>query len=471
MMLLSFSVFVCVGSLTAFGVETEPAQNSPAKIPAKPNIVILLADDMGWGELGCYGQEVIKTPNLDTLASKGLRFTDFYAGCAVCSPSRAVLMTGIPVGRLSIRGNKGLHEDGKWDRIALKKSEVTVPEMLNGAGYQTAFIGKWHLGIPQDVSTWATGRGFDFAVQEQWGPKADGGVFDERDHWVNGCQESVFHDYTKIDCLDEFRTDIALKFLDQKRDQEKPLFLFMSYRSPHAHEFFLREKDRYKEHGWPEIERRHASRITMLDEQIQRLLDKLEAMGEMDNTFVLFTSDNGPHAEGPAGGDKHDPLFFISSNGLKGHKRDLYEGGVRVPGIAYWKGKIRAGETSEHQAIFYDVMPTLAEIAGVDPPDQTGGISFLPELIGKEQKTHDHLYWEIMEGRAAKAFRQATRMGHWKAVRYGAAGVTELYNLETDLYETKDVAASYPEIVEKMNKILRSESKKDPHFPYSGDGP
>ncbi|VGO20448.1 sulfatase-like hydrolase/transferase [Pontiella sulfatireligans] len=434
----------------------------------KPNIIILLADDLGYGDLGCYGQEIIKTPNLDALAAKGLRFTDFYAGCSVCSPSRGVLMTGIHAGHATIRGNKGfIPVDGSWDRIALKKSEVTLAEMLKGAGYQTAFVGKWHLGIPQDVSTWAAGRGFDFAVQEQWGPTPEGGKYDERDHWVNGCTESIFHDYTKHDCLDEFRTDIIMDFLKKGRDPEKPLFLFMSYRSPHAHEFHLRETERYKEHGWPEIERRHAARITMLDEQIQRLLDRLEEMGELDNAFILFASDNGPHAEGPKDGPKHDPLFFKSSNGLKGHKRDMYEGGVRVPGFAYWKGKSRQGLT-DHQATFYDVMPTLAEVAGIECPKQTDGISFLSEVLGKNQKKHDHLYWEIAESNSAKAFRQGVRRGDWKAVRYGQQSKVELYNLKTDLYETKNVAAQHPEIVERMEKILNEESTKTVHYPYAG---
>ena len=442
------------------------ALQTAAASEKRPNIVILLADDMGYGELGCYGQEMINTPNIDALAEKGLRFTDFYAGTAVCSPSRGVLMTGIHAGHATIRGNKGFYPvNGSWDRVALTKSEITIAEMLQGAGYQTAFVGKWHLGVPEDVSTWAHNRGFDFAVQEQWGEKPEGGTFDERNHWMNGREGEIFYDYTQHDCLDEFRTNIMLDFLDKQRDTEKPLFLFMSYRSPHAHEFFLRDNDDYKDKGWPEKERTHASRITMLDEQIQRLLDKLEAMGELDNTFILFTSDNGPHNEG-----KHDYTFFNSSNDLKGFKRDMYEGGIRVPGIAYWAGKSRKG-VSNHQATFYDIMPTLAEVAGIKIPGQTDGMSFLPEVLGKPQNKHEHLYWELQTLRGddmAKAFRQAARMGNWKAVRYGQKGKTQLYNLENDLYETKDLASEYPEILERMENILRKESVKKELFPYSG---
>ena len=433
----------------------------------KPNIIILLADDLGYGELGCYGQEVIRTPNLDALAEKGLRFTNFYAGSSVCSPSRAVLMSGVHAGRATIRGNVGFHpDDGSWDRVALSKDDLTLAEMLKSAGYQTAFVGKWHLGIPEDLSTWAANRGFDFAVQEQWGDKKEGGQFDERVHQVNGRENTIFYDYTKHDCLDEFRTDIILRFLDEQRDSEKPLFLFMSYRTPHAHEFFLRETENYKEYGWPETERRHASRITMLDQQIQRLLNKLEAMGEMENTLVLFTSDNGPHGE-----HQHDQTFFNSSNGLRGYKRDMYEGGVRVPGIVYWKGKSRRGITA-HQATFYDVMPTLAEVAEIPIPVQTDGISFLPEIMGEEQNKHKHIYWELqLAGRRNKTgFLQAARIGDTKAVRYGNKGKTELYNLKTDLFETEDIANEHPDIVERMNQILKTESTESVHYPYAGKG-
>jgi arylsulfatase A-like enzyme len=458
-LILCLSLFLGAHPTNLRGSDCHPQDKAP-------NILILLADDMGYGELGCYGQEQIKTPTIDALAEKGLRFTDFYAGTAVCSPSRAVLFTGVHAGHATIRGNKGFYPvNGSWDRVALTKSEITIAEMLKNAGYQTAFVGKWHLGIPGDVSTWAANRGFDFAVQEQWGPKPEGGTFDERIHQVNGRDAEIFYDYQDHDCLDAFRTDLALDFLEKQRDPDKPLFLFMSYRSPHAHEFFLRENDDYKDKGWPEKERTHASRITMLDEQVQRLLDRLEAMGELENTFILFTSDNGPHAE-----NGHSPVFFDSSGGQKGYKRDMYEGGIRVPGIAYWPGRSQQG-VSSHKAAFYDIMPTLAEVAGIPVPEQTDGISFLPEVLGREQTPHDHLYWELQvvtTDDKAKAFRQAARMGDWKAVRYGADGTTELYNLENDPSEEKNLADQFPEIVERMQKILSKESTEDTHFPYAG---
>jgi arylsulfatase A-like enzyme len=440
-----------------------PAAHAAGK---QPNILLLLADDMGYGELGSYGQKLIKTPHLDALAAKGLRFTSFYAGSSVCSPSRAVLMTGIPVGRATIRGNSGVDPaTGKWGmRVALPKTELTVAELLRSAGYQTAMFGKWHLDASDDVSTWAFNRGFDYAIQEQWGRKAEGGEFDERDHWINGQQASVRYDYTAHACLDEFRTGLALKFLDEHRNREKPLFLYMSYRSPHANEQKLRANQLYGESGWPELERKYASRITLLDEQVQRLLDKLESMGELDNTLVIFTSDNGPHRE-----RGHDHLFFNSAAGLRGIKRDTYEGGIRVPCIAYWKGKTAPGRVTDFRTGFSDVMPTLAEIAGVPAPAQTEGVSFLPALLGKTVPApHEHQYWEVLDGPLPKFYRRAAISDNWKAVRYGVPGETELYDLTTDVNETTDVAAAHPDIVARMDKIMTQESTKNAHYPYSG---
>jgi arylsulfatase A-like enzyme len=340
---------------------------------------------------------------------------------------------------------------------------MTLAEMLRGAGYQTAFIGKWHLGIPTDLSTWAYNRGFDYAVQEQWGPKPEGGAFDERVHWVNNRDDSVLYDYTKYSCLDEFRTDLALKFLDEQRDSTKPLFLFMCYRTPHAHEYHLRETDLYSNRGWPENERLHAARITMLDEQIQRLLDKLDETGELDHTLILFASDNGPTKEGV------DPAFFNASGEFRGYKRDVYEGGIRIPFIAVWNGKIPAGRTSDYPGIFYDIMPTLAELAGIPAPDQTDGISILPELLGKEQPEHPPLYWEIqLVSGKANDFRQAARLGPWKVVRYGSDGAPQLYDLDRDSRETKNLAAGYPEILQKMSAVLKTNSQKSPNYPYAG---
>ena len=296
----------------------------------RPNIILLLADDLGYNELGAYGQEIIKTPELDALSRQGMLFTNFYAGNAVCSPSRAVLLTGKKSSRVSIRGNAGFYGKDRWEGVALEKDEFTLGEMFDQAGYQSAFIGKWHLDNPDDVETWAYGHDFDFAVQEQWTSRFGGKEFLPNRLYVNGDKDFIPYDYMQYDCKDHLRTDIAFDFLDGK-DSNKPFFLFMSYRAPHSFEGPIRDKQLYADRGWPEIERVHAAKITLLDKQVGRLIKKLETMGELENTLILFTSDNGPHFQ--AGG--HDLEFFNSNGNLKGGKRDLYEGGIRVPLIAY----------------------------------------------------------------------------------------------------------------------------------------
>ncbi|MCK4922439.1 MAG: sulfatase-like hydrolase/transferase [Bacteroidales bacterium] len=431
----------------------------------QPNILFLLADDLGYGELGCYGQETIQTPVLDDLAKQGMRFTDFYAGNAVCSPSRAVLFTGKSSSFNTVRGNSGNYSNDRWMRVALKKDEITMAEMLKDAGYQTGFVGKWHLDNPNDVSTWAFNRGFDFAVQEQWGSRFGGTQYDEQMHWINGKQDSVYYHVNEWECKDDFRTKLAFDYLD-KIDKEKPFFLFMSYRAPHGHERSIGNTELYMDKGWPAKERLHAAKITLLDKQIGRMLKKLEEMGELENTLVLFTSDNGPHHEG------HDPEFFNSNGDLKGLKRDMYEGGIRVPLIAYWKGKITSDGTTNHMAGFQDLMPTFAEVAGIELPEQSNGISILPVLKGEKQVQHENLNWEFqLDGWSRKmpdgGFRQSARIENWKGVRYGINSETELYDLSKDISESNNIANKHPEIVKQVNDLFEQRSKT-PGFPRGG---
>lgn len=303
-------VIISLVFLFCASCQNQPKQNSALQ---KPNILFLLADDLGYGELGCYGQEVIETPVLDNLAKQGMRFTDFYAGNAVCSPSRAVLMTGKSSSYNTIRGNSGSFSDDRWMRVALRKDEMTMAEMLRNAGYQTGFVGKWHLDNPNDVSTWAYNRGFDFAVQEQWGSRFLGIQYDGEIHWINGKQDSVYYHVDEWECKDDFRTNLAFSYLD-KIAQDKPFFLFMSYRAPHGHEYEIGNKELYSEMGWSSAERLNAAKITLLDKQIGKLLKKLEVLGELDNTLVIFTSDNGPHREGRG----HDPEFLTAMANLGG---------------------------------------------------------------------------------------------------------------------------------------------------------
>lgn len=447
-----------------FACTTQSKQETKAE---KPNVLFLLADDMGYGELGCYGQETIKTPVLDNFAKEGMRFTNFYAGNAVCSPSRAVLMTGKSSSINTIRGNKGWYaEQQHFDRVALKKTDVTIAEMLKGVGYQTAFIGKWHMEDPNDMSTWAYARGFDYAIQEQWGSPYEGIKYDEQMHWINGKEDSVYYHETEWDCKDEFRTELAFDWLDSKMQKDKPFFLFMSYRAPHAHERYINNKEIYADRGWPEVERRHAAKVSLLDKQIGRMLKKLEEMGELDNTLILFTSDNGPTGE-----LGHDYEFFNSNGNLKGYKRDTYEGGIRVPALAYWKGKIKPGIVSDYMGSGQDFMPTIAEAAGIEAPKQSNGVSFLPVLFSKTANKRDFLNWEFQKnGSNSEAFRQACRIGNMKGVRYGINSLIEIYDLSTDVSETNNVAEQYPELVKRMENIFEKERTENIHYPYGGYG-
>ncbi|WP_209331813.1 sulfatase-like hydrolase/transferase [Lunatimonas salinarum] len=455
------TLFVCF-SLWLVSCSEKDASTFP---PKRPNILFLLADDLGYGELGSYGQRIIQTPVLDELAKQGVRFTNFYAGSPLCAPSRAVILTGKHSATATIRGNTGYHPDRDvFARVALRPDEITLGEMLHGAGYQTAFIGKWHLDDCH-VETWAHHRGFDFAVQEQFGTCPGGIVYDERMHWINGKQDSIYYDLTAYDCIDEFRTNIALDYLDSA-DLDSPLFLFMSYRAPHAHEKTVRNKELYADRGWPEIERTHAAKITLLDQQVGRLLEKLKEKGILENTLIVFTSDNGAHGE-----LGHDHTFFQSTGPLRGKKRDTYEGGIRVPALAYWAGNTKSGTVDDTPLSGQDFMPTLAEVAGIEVPDQSNGISFAPVFYGDDLKPREHLVWELnLYGKPAANFRQSVRIGNMKGVRYGVDANMELYDLTKDVSESSDISGQHPELVRKMEEVVQKEHVPNPHFPYGGYG-
>ena len=434
----------------------------------QPNIILLLADDLGYNEIGSYGQKIIQTPELDKIANNSMRFTNFYAGNAACAPSRAVLLTGKKPTNSPIRGNAGFFGNNRWEGVALDKNEFTLGEMFKTAGYQTAFIGKWHLDNPDDVQTWAAGHGFDFAVQEQWTARFGGREFPPNRLWVNGDKEFIPYDYRDYDCKDHLRTDIAFDFLENK-EKNKPFFLFMSYRAPHSFEGPIRDKKLYSDKGWPEIERVHAAKITLLDKQVGRLLNKLEEMNELDNTMILFTSDNGPHFA--TGG--HDLEFFNSNGKLKGGKRDLYEGGIRVPLLAFWKGKIDSGSVSNHISGFQDIMPTFSDAIGIETPKQTNGISFLPTLLGKEQNVHKFLNWEFQlsgwfQELPNGGFRQSVRIGDWKAVRYNLNSDIELYDIKNDESETNNIAYLHSDIIKQAQDIFKYSRSEVNGFPYGG---
>ena len=461
---ISFLIFLLSGALLY------TCQSPDIDRDHRPNVVLLLADDLGHHEIGCYGQDLIHTPNLDSLAASGLSFSNFYAGNTVCAPSRAVLLTGRSAGHVPIRGNAGYFGNDKWEGVALPRDEFTLGEMFRDAGYQSAFIGKWHLDNPDDPSTWAYAHGFHYAAQEQWTGRFGKRKFPNGGLWVNGDQVHFPYDYKQHACKDAFYTNFAIEFLQRKED-DRPFFLFMSYRAPHSFEGPIRDTLFYTHEKWPKVEQAHAAKITLLDQEVGRLRQYLRNSGDLDHTLIIFTSDNGAHFSTNARG--HQLEFFNSNGDLRGGKRDLYEGGLRVPLLISWPGVIRPESWSNHMAGFQDIMPTLAEVIKADLPSRRDGISFLPLLLRQEQKQHDFLHWEfqlsgwfqtIPDG----GFRQSVRMNQWKAVRYGIASTIELYDLGKDIGETQDLSAQHPEIIKKMNKIFETDRTETDGFPYGG---
>ncbi len=444
----------------------------------KPNIIYILADDMGYGDLSCYGQEKFSTPNIDRLATEGIRFVHHYSGSTVCAPSRGSLMTGKHTGHSYNRGNKG---DKKGD-FPVAKEEVTVAEVLKDAGYVTGMFGKWGLGY----------------VGSEGDPNKQG--FDEFYGYLHQALAHNYYPYYLWHNSDSIALegnfgrgqeqysptlihDKAMHFLEANKDTA----FFMYYPSiiPHAELFvpetymdkhrgkYLPEKEykgiddgkRYRKGPYGSQKESHAAfaaMINLLDDQVGEIVDKVTELGIADNTIIIFSSDNGAHAEGGA-----DPEYFNSTGGLRGIKRDLYEGGVRVPMIVKWPGKIEAGRESAHISAFWDVLPTVADIVEVAAPDCIDGLSFLPELLGQKQEAHSHLYWEFYERNG----RQAVRQGKWKAVRYEVAydyeaTPVELYNLEEDPYEEHNVVRQYPEKAAAMLALIKESHVPSDHFKF-----
>jgi arylsulfatase A-like enzyme len=446
----------------AFSLLTSACSEAP-----KPNIVLIVADDLGYGDLGSYGQKNIRTPVLDGLARQGMRFTDHYAGSTVCAPSRSALMTGQHTGHTPIRGNSEVRPMGQRP---LSSDVVTLAEVMQAGGYRTGLIGKWGLGGP-GTSGAPNRQGFDYFF----------GYLCQR-HAHNYYPEFLFRNTERVPLQNvagepkredgagvavkrvEYSHDLiaeeALGFVD--RNYGQPFFLVLTVTIPHANNeagdqgMEVPDLGPYADLDWPPAQKAHAAMITRLDSDIGRLLERLESHGIADKTLVMFTSDNGPHREGG-----NDPDFNDSNGALRGTKRDLYEGGIRVPLIARWPRHIPANSTSDHPSAFWDYMPTLAEVAGLPAPVGGDGISMVAALTGDagRQQKHEFLYWEFHEGSSSK---QAVRMGDWKAVRLAPGAPIELYDLSTDIGEQNDVAAANPEVVQEIEaylKVARTESE------------
>jgi len=423
-----------------------------AQSVSKPNIIFVLADDLGYGDLGCYGQQRIQTPHIDRLAAEGMRFTDAYAGSTVCAPSRCCLMTGLHTGHALVRGN--------GNRPPLDE-DVTVAEVLKKAGYKTGCFGKWALGEAQTPGI-PNEQGFDefFGYYSQthahtyypthlWRNRTYQLLRDNR----GARNEAYSHDLI---------TDAAFDWISQTAGD--PFFCYLAYTIPHADNELgadtgdgqpVPDYGPYANEPWPSAEKGFAAMITRMDRDIGRLVELLKEKGVDQDTLILFSSDNGPHREGG-----HSPAFFESQGGLRGIKRDFYEGGIRVPAIARWPGKVKAGAVSEQPWAFWDFLATAADIAGVEAPP-TDGISILPTLLGREQPQHEYLYWEIV----IQGAMQAARIGKWKGVRYALDKPIEIYDLSQDRAERNDLAARHPEVVRRVEQVFAEAHVDSDRFP------
>jgi len=429
-----------------------------AEAAARPNIIFILADDLGYGDLGCYGQQRIKTPNLDRLAAEGIRFTQAYSGATVCAPSRCCLMTGKHGGHATVRGNKR-------PEVGLRPDEATLPALLKKAGYRTALSGKWGLGGPSTRSM-PNQRGFDefFGYLDQLHAHNS-----YPEHlWQN--EEEVFLTENWFNRRKKFAPDLftekALEFV--KRRESRPFFVYLAYTVPHANNELgalqgngieVPSDEPYSNENWPQVERNFAALVTRMDRDIGTLLAALGDGGIDRNTLIVFSSDNGPHREGG-----HDPDYFSSRGPLRGIKRDLYEGGIRMPFLTRWTGRIRGGQVSGQVLAFWDILPSLCELAGVPRPAALDGISVLPALLGERRVEHPPLCWEFHE----RGFSQAVRFGDWKAVRNNPQKPIELYALETDIGEKNDVAAQNAPVVQKVAELMKSLRVDSPDFPVRG---
>lgn len=428
----------------------------------KPNIIFIMADDLGYGDLGCYGQEKIKTPVLDQMARKGVQFRNFYAGCTVCASSRSVLMTGQHMGHTWVRGNAGADMSVQ----TLRPQDVTVAERLKAAGYATALCGKWGLGDAMPGNTGLPNdKGFDFFYG--YLNQVHAHNYYPEFLWRNKKREplrnvvqGVGRSYggfeggwatKRVDYSHDLVVKEALGFIERSKDS--PFFLYLALTVPHANNEGTRgtgdgqevpDYGIYQDKEWGKQDKGQAAMITRMDSDIGRLNSLLGKLGLSENTIVLFTSDNGHHNEGG-----HNPETFDPNGPLRGMKRDLYEGGIRVPLIAYWPGTAPQGVVSDHIGYFGDLMSTACELAGVAAPSNTDSVSLAPTLQNNSsaQKQHQYLYWEFYE----QGSKQAVREGKWKAIRMPMhTGEIELYDLSADLGEAENIATRYPEVVKRM---------------------
>ncbi len=455
----------------ALSCRTDVIQTTERK--KKPNIVYIMADDLGYAELGCYGQKKIKTPNIDKLATEGMMFTQHYSGNPVCAPSRCALMTGLHTGHTQVRGNKqvggkegwvlGSTIGGQWP---LEAGTATVAGILKDAGYTTGAFGKWGLGLVGTTGD-PNKQGFDhfygYICQRQAHTYYPNHLWrDGEIEWIEANKDGKDQVYSHDLIAQE-----ALKFIRSNKDS--PFFLYVPFTIPHV-ALQVPEDSLAEYRGkWPDPPYNgdkgyfphpnpracYAGMVTRMDKDVGRIMSLLKDLALDDNTLVIFTSDNGPTFNGGS-----DSAFFESAKPLRGLKASVYEGGIRVPYITRWPGRIKTGSTNNHISAFWDFLPTCCELIGKDPPRDIDGISMLPTLLGRdqEQKKHEYMYWELRG-------QQAIRMDKWKALRLKPGRKIELYDLDSDIAESTDLADEHPEIVAKMAKIFRTGRTESEVFP------
>jgi arylsulfatase len=483
-----------IGAAALSGLAFESCREATVR---PPNIIFILADDLGYGELGSYGQAKIRTPNLDRLAGEGMRFTQHYSGSPVCAPSRAVLLTGLHTGHAYIRDNDELPERGDvWHDLSLEgqrplpANTYTIGTMLQNAGYTTAAIGKWGLGGPGSSGE-PNRQGFDHWYGYLCQRIAHG--YYPPYLWRNTEKHTLENEYIyphqrlpeDADPSDpasyepysgtQYSMDLmaqeALDFI--RRNREGPFFLYLPFPVPHVALQVPDESAVEYEGAFPETpyvgdrgylphrtpHAAYAGMITRMDREIGRIRSLLEELGLDDNTLIIFTSDNGPTFNGGTNSE-----FFSSAGPLRGLKTQLYEGGIRVPLIAWWPENIEAGSTNDHVSAFWDFLPTFAELAGAEVPVEVDGLSLLSTLLGRpaEQRRHEYLYWEYHG-------RQAVRLGDWKGYRASVDDEIELYDLATDIGEGQDVADLHPEIVARIAETMQSGRTESELFPLVRD--
>ena len=450
-----------------------------------PNIIFILADDLGYGELGCYGQKVISTPALDQMAKEGMRFRNFYAGSTVCAPSRCVLMTGKHMGHARVRGN------GAAKAQSLRASDLTVADLLKTKNYTTGLCGKWGLGettkSDPDNSGVPNKQGFDyfFGYQNQqhahnyypaylWRNETRVPLRNKVVPFGNQKPDKYFkagYSSVRLDYSHDLVQQEAEAFI--KKNKDSPFFLYLSLTIPHANNEGTKgtkngqevpDHGQYKDRPWTDQDKGQAAMITRMDKGIGAINDLLDQLGIADDTIIMFTSDNGHHDEGG-----HNTETFDPNGPLRGKKRDLFEGGIRVPMIVKWPGKIKPGSITNHISYFGDLMATAAELSGAQTPDDLDSISFVPTLLETgEQETHDYLYWEFYD----QGSKQAVRQANWKAIRMPMkTGEIELYDLDNDLGESKNLADSHPEVVQKMERLMNEAHVPNKNWKARGKAP